>query len=86
VQPVKISDVEEPVPGAKVQVVGWMMTGQDEKKTACLGDSILEIVDRQTCQKFHKKTLIESEFCTQLTSVGGLCQVSDCKEHEILNY
>jgi len=86
VQPIEISNVEELAPGAKVQVVGWMMTGQDEKKTACLGDSMLEIVDRQTCQSFHKKTLTESEFCTQLPGTGGLCQVSDCEQREILNY
>jgi len=87
VQPIEISDVEEPMPGAKVQVVGWMMTtGEKEEKTACLGDSTLEIVDRQTCQTFYEKTLTESEFCTQLTNAGGFCQVRDYEEREILNY
>jgi len=75
------------MPGIKVQVVGWMMTtGESKKKTICLGDGTLEIVDRQTCQTFYEKTLTESEFCTQLTSAGGLCQVRDCEEREILNY
>jgi len=79
VQPIEISDVEKPVLGAKVQIVGWMMTaGKDGKKTVCLGDATLEIVDRQICQTFYEKNLTESEFCTQPTS-EGLCKVSDCE-------
>jgi len=86
VQPIEISDVEEPTPGTKVQIAGWMMTaGKDGEKTVCLSDATLEIVDRQTCQTFHKKNLTESEFCTQPTS-EGLCKVSDYKQSEILNY
>lgn len=76
-QPIGISDVKEFAPGTKLQTVGWMMANREGKKTACLKEATLEIVDRQECQTFHKKTLTESEFCTQPVANSDLCKVSE---------
>ncbi|EZA58114.1 hypothetical protein DMN91_007257 [Ooceraea biroi] len=74
VKPIEVSEVEELPVGTKLQMVGWMMVNREGKKTACLKEATLEIADRQKCQTYQKKTLTESEFCTQTVAEGDFCK------------
>lgn len=75
-QPIPLSETEVPL-GAKLQMFGWMMTDREGKKTASLKRVTLKTIDSSECQSFYKKTLTDSEFCTQPESESDLCKVSD---------
>ncbi|XP_012220528.1 chymotrypsin-2 [Linepithema humile] len=73
VQPIPLSETEVPL-DAKLQMVGWMMADREGKKTANLKSVTLKTIDSKKCQSFHKKTLTDSEFCTQPESESDFCK------------
>jgi len=73
VQPIALSDTEVPL-DAKLQMVGWMVTDRQGKKTANLKQITLTTIDSQKCQPFHEKQLSKSEFCTVVTE-NNYCKV-----------
>lgn len=72
-QPIVLSDTEVPL-GAKLQMVSWMVTDRQEKRTANLKQVTLTTIDSQKCQPFHEKQLSKSEFCTVATE-SNYCKV-----------
>lgn len=73
-QPIKLSSTKVP-PGAKLQMVGWMIENSEGKKTSNLKKVTLKAIDHQECQPFHEKNLTDNEFCTLSKSSGDFCKV-----------
>jgi len=81
-QPIELSETEIPL-DAKLQMVGWMITDHEGKKTANLKKVTLTTIDPQECQSFHEKKLSKSEFCTRVESGSNYCKVRKYKKHNI---
>lgn len=77
IQPISLSETEVPL-GAKLQMVGWMITDHEGKKTANLKEVTLTTIDPQECQSFYEKELSKSEFCTRPESGSNYCKVRKC--------
>ncbi|KAL6266477.1 hypothetical protein P5V15_003326 [Pogonomyrmex californicus] len=73
VQPISLSETEVPV-GAKLQMVSWMITDHQGKKTANLKEVTLTTINSEECQSFQEKKLSDSEFCTRGESESDYCK------------